>query len=1593
MKTLAKKPESKSKNQSPFFNRKGAVGFLGIQAKLNFGKSGDKYEKEADKVADRVVEHSQNEGKFFSPVNQSLTVQKNTEKIMQEKPLAESITPYIQKKEEVQAKKEEKEESVQKKKEEKIQTKKKDKEEPVQKKDKEEVQAKTEDKEEPVQKKEEEKIQKQEDEEEPIQKKEEEQLQPKLDDKKEKVQKQEEEQTAPADTAVASPDIESTLQQSNGIGSPLPGDYKTKVESQFGVSLGGVQIHTDSNAVNMNKELHSQAFTNNNHIYFNEGKFNPQSKPGQHLLAHELTHTVQQGAVPINSKKEKSEDPGPGNSTAPVAESMGIPLEQNTPAESPFSTAEIKEKETSANDLGANEAQNGNTKKLTDKSKGDNKASSVDDNGKEAGSDYPKSPKEDPTFKSAQIKIKKEAKNQQNHKPSGIVSQAAQDAAPSPENERESQAQAGQVNSMDQQNPGEFSAEAFKAKLMQRISSMQLPQNAEQADNFEDNNNIKEVNQAAKQDVTSEKNNAAGAIEQATTTEPDPQSVPAREVKPLPEPDVCETPKPVGADQAMPKSRPASQVNQPLNDNMQEVNQKMTDNEVTDEQLSKANEPTFSAALNSKNEAKANTESAPAQFRQQEGQTLSASQQQAQTTSQAQMQGMQSDRDVVMNQVGITQGQTGTMDTAERTRIANEINALYEKTKTDVELILSTLDESVSTMFTNAADRAKEKFETHVKERMSAYKSERYSGFEGKLRWLKDKFKGLPSEVNVFFTEGRKIYIDEMDAELTLISQHVAQKLTEAKNRITLGKQQVADYVKALPESLQSIGKEAAGNIQNKFNELEENVNSKQDELIDSLATQYTQSLQEVDARIEEMKAANRGLIDMALDAVKGVIETIIKIKNTLLNILSSAISVIKTIIADPIGFLGNLISGIATGFKNFGSNILKHLTSGLIGWLTGALGPMGITIPEDIFSLKGIFSLVMQILGLTWDYIRKKAVKLLGEPIVAGLEKGFEIFQIIRKEGIAGLWNYIKEQFNDLKETVLGAIKEMVITKVIEAGIKWVLGLMSPAGAFVKAAMMIIDIVKFFVERGSQIIELVSAFIEGVKAVASGSVAKVATAIENALAKALPVVIGFLAALLGIGGLAAKVQKLIKKIRKRIDTVIDKVILKAKKWFKKAGAKIKGAAAKFFKWWKNKKSFKGKDGKKHKLYFKGEGKSAALTIASDPTPLTTFLKSVNTGGNAEKEGIKTQALGVSTKIDSLKSTPISGGNETEKNLKSKEVDDSVKAKMETLVPLINKLMGGEEKSVEILKQYLSKKVTNKDDTVNKNFINAFTTDKNKVNGKMVYVYRDDMIVRGPNKAQEGYMSVFINEEGILLPGAEKKYVAPHTLFNPEKMVISLSNGVYKATYETDKTSGSGKQKYTVDIKYEQIEQKSDDHIEQRTVKGENMVKKPGGMQRGKTDSAGSGFDNAHLIGDRFGGSGYNQGLSIYPSSENYNRDAMLKKEDALFNNLKANASFEMKVSAKINHTADVKGTNDNKLKALLNDEFKNDNGGAKSDIDVQEGMTKKLRSSIAADIKDVPGRFDNVTYSVNQNGKSFPESVGTDGGYGEAVKKKLGTK
>jgi hypothetical protein len=108
-----------------------------------------------------------------------------------------------------------------------------------------------------------------------------------------------------AEPATASPSLEAQLHSSKGGGMALPPSTKHSMESAFGHDFSGVKLHNNSSAAAMNNELGAQAFTHGNDIYFNDGKYNPEATEGKHLLAHELTHTLQQTGG-VNKKIQRS---------------------------------------------------------------------------------------------------------------------------------------------------------------------------------------------------------------------------------------------------------------------------------------------------------------------------------------------------------------------------------------------------------------------------------------------------------------------------------------------------------------------------------------------------------------------------------------------------------------------------------------------------------------------------------------------------------------------------------------------------------------------------------------------------------------------------------------------------------------------------------------------------------------------------------------------------------------------------------------------------------------------------------------------------------------------------------------------------------------------------------------------------------------------------------------------------------------------------------------------------------------------------------------------------------------------------------------
>ncbi|MFJ2074768.1 hypothetical protein ACIOGW_06225 [Streptomyces anulatus] len=726
------------------------------------------------------------------------------------------------------------------------------------------------------------------------------------------------------------------------------------------------------------------------------------------------------------------------------------------------------------------------------------------------------------------------------HAPAAAESKASQDAAVAPPDDKEAQGKAANAEKMNAAKPGEFDKKAFIDAVNKAIDS-QAPKNLDEADKFAKSGKADQVKAEVDGKVTDGKESSAKDIDTATKAPPDTSAAKDKDVTPLTPDAAPGNPGAPSATDAVPEKQPAAVTD--FSEGPAGNDQAMADAEVTEEQLAKGNEPEFNEALSAKKTSEADAAKAPAKGKAAEDQQLSTAKQNAAASGAQAMAGLTSTRAAAGKQVDGGKNDTKSKDEKKRAEVTAKLQKVYDGTKKDVEDTLSGLDKKVDSAFTSGEKSARDAFTADHKSRMKKYKDKRYSGLMGKGRWIKDKFAGLPKAANDLYQESRKLYVSKMQTVISSVADIIGAELGKAKARIAKGRTELKAEVDKLPADLKQFGEEAAKDFAGKFDDLEATVNEKSEQLVQDLAQKYTAALNKIDEEIKKLQEANKGLIDKAKDAIVGAIKTINELKNLLLGILAKAASAIMKIIKDPIGFLGNLVKAVGAGLNLFITNIADHLKTGVVSWLLGTAVKAGLDLPAK-FDLKGIIQLIGSMLGLTWDNIRTRVTrKGVPDEAMSAVETSVPVAKNLAAEGPAGAVKEIQAEAGDLKATILGKLTTYLIPTVLIAGITWIISLLNPASAFVRAVKGIIDIVTFIVTQGAQIADFVNAVLDAVIAIANGGQAGVPKLIEAALASSVPLLIGFLAALLGIGGLANKVKSVFQSVSRPVTRAIDKIV------------------------------------------------------------------------------------------------------------------------------------------------------------------------------------------------------------------------------------------------------------------------------------------------------------------------------------------------------------------------------------------------------------------------------------------------------------------
>jgi hypothetical protein len=747
-------------------------------------------------------------------------------------------------------------------------------------------------------------------------------------------------------------------------------------------------------------------------------------------------------------------------------------------------------------------------------------------------------PEHDPAFTRVTGAVKGVAKAKRAHPPAASKAKEAQDAALPPADDVAGQAKAAKADTMDAQQVGSFDKKAFITAVKAAIEA-KSPKTLKEASEYTESGKAGEVKGEIKGLVTGGTKGEAHDIATATQAPPDPSKALPKPVTPMGPEEPGQAPA-VAAAGAVPKPAPPEQLN--LAAGPHQANQEMAEADVTEPQLAQSNEPQFEQALADKKTAAAHSATAPAQFRAHEQQVIAQNKAEAAAQTATGVAGMQSAKGAALAKLVADKGRTKTKDEAKRAEVTGRVQQIFAATEADVKKILDGIDPKVDAEFARGEATARQAFESYVAAKMSAYKKDRYGGWLGKLRWVKDKLKGMPDKVNEFYVAGRELYLTQMDGVITRVANIVGDDLGAAKKRIAAGRTEIATYVKSLPRDLKKVGAEASKEIGDRFAQLESDVDAKQDAVVDTLATKYVDARKGLDERIEELQAENRGLIDKAIGAIKAVINTIRELVSMLTGVLLRAAGVIGDIIKAPVRFLGNLIDGVKGGIQKFKDNIVEHLRNGLMKWLFGALAEGGVELPDKI-DPQGIVKLLASLFGLTWTNIRNRIVRQIGEKAMGAVEKGVEIFSVLASQGVGGLWEMLLAKLGNIKEMILEQVKDFVITRIITAGITWLISLLNPAAAFIKACKLIYDIVMFFVENGSRIKKFVDTILDSVADIVRGNIGGVVDKINDVLGQMIPIIIGFLASVIGLGGIGEKIRKIVETLQKPVNKALDLVI------------------------------------------------------------------------------------------------------------------------------------------------------------------------------------------------------------------------------------------------------------------------------------------------------------------------------------------------------------------------------------------------------------------------------------------------------------------
>jgi len=413
------------------------------------------------------------------------------------------------------------------------------------------------------------------------------------------------------------------------------------------------------------------------------------------------------------------------------------------------------------------------------------------------------------------------------------------------------------------------------------------------------------------------------------------------------------------------------------------------------------------------------------------------------------------------------------------------------------------------------------------------------------------------------------IYLVTADVEKK-IARRVVNAVNRARRAIVKGKEDVdAAYAELSPKDQKEVD-DVYQAVKGRFEELRKSVDERQHEIVADIARTYNKSVGKLKATFEAIKKDVRmGFFERAWNKIKAVVNAIIDFATRLAELLGKMIGLLGDIISSPRVFFRNLAAGISEGFSEFGRRIDEFLATAFFDWIRGKSGVV-VQFPKE-WNAAGIFSLFTQLLNLSTETVWQRMEVVYDKTVAnafrrgeALLEKGLEIFEIVKREGLGGLWNYIVESLGSILSDTLDEMKETVLYAAIKKVMIEIGKMLVPGGGFIAIAEKVIRLVMFIVEARNKILDLIEAFVLSMENAVKGDIAGIVKRVTSALTKFITIALDFLVAFFGLSDLKEKVERFIERMRspiiRGIDFVLQKfkpLVIKGKELFEKGKEKV----------------------------------------------------------------------------------------------------------------------------------------------------------------------------------------------------------------------------------------------------------------------------------------------------------------------------------------------------------------------------------------------------------------------------------------------------